>query len=148
MMTNIVLALFFGWCMVLSYVVYRMQKHYQRLTTFTKKEQIDEILEALISKNQSVNAQQEVIKKELSVVHQELRQSFHKIGLVKFNAFDKMQGEQSFVLALLNELKNGIVLNFIYTHEGIRVYTKKVKQGVGQEYELSAEEKEAVQKAE
>ena len=66
------------------------------------------------------------------------------MGLVRFNAFGKSEGEQSFVLALLNELGSGVVINFIYIHEGIRVYAKPVKAGKGEQHELSSEEKEAV----
>lgn len=43
--------------------------------------------------------------------------------------------------------KDGIVLNFIYTHEGVRIYTKIVKMGKGEAYELSAEENEAIHSA-
>ena len=67
--------------------------------------------------------------------------------MVRFNPFERSGGEQSFVLALLNNLNSGLVINFIYTREGLRTYIKKVKAGKGEKYELSEEEKEAIDKS-
>jgi hypothetical protein len=66
---------------------------------------------------------------------------------VRFNAFGKTEGEPSFVLALLNEHNSGVVVNFIYIHDGVRIYAKKVSDGKGEKHELSAEEKDAVTQA-
>jgi len=146
-MTNIVLAIFFGWFMVLTFMVYSVKKHYSDLITRTKKRTIDEILDTILSQDTIIKKDQESIKNVISTLQQEIRLSYHEIGVVRFNAFEKMQGEQSFVLALLNSMKNGIVLNFIYTQEGFRIYTKTVTEGKGGEFELSEEEKEAILKA-
>ena len=50
-------------------------------------------------------------------------------------------------LALLDKEDSGLIINFIYTHEGVRVYTKKVKQGKGEEYQLSEEEQRAIKES-
>ena len=72
---------------------------------------------------------------------------FQKIGLVRFNPFERVGGEQSFVIALLNNLNSGLVINFIYTREGLRTYIKKIREGKGEKYNLSNEEQEAVKKS-
>jgi len=46
---------------------------------------------------------------------------------------------------LLNKKNCGLILNFIYTRDGLRVYTKAVKDGKGDKYQLSEEEKKAVE---
>ena len=58
------------------------------------------------------------------------------------------EGEKSFVIALLNELHSGIVLDFMYIPDGVRVYCKRIKDGKGETLELTQEELEAVKKAE
>lgn len=113
----------------------------------TKKRSIDEILDAILNQENFISKEQESIKQAIYNLQNEIKLSYHKIAVVRFNAFEKMQGEQSFVLALLNSIKSGIVLNFIFTQEGFRIYTKMVTEGKGVEYELSEEEKEAILKA-
>lgn len=147
MMTNIVLAIFFAWLVVLSFVIYTVRKHYLNLTIRTKKRTIDEVLDALLNEESAIKKEQDMIKNTLYNLQNEIKLSYHTIGIVRFNAFDKMQGELSFVLALLNSKKSGIVLNFIYTQEGYRIYTKMVTEGKSNEYELSEEEKNAILKA-
>ncbi len=87
----------------------------------------------------------EQIRKELNREIEKSKFYLQKIGLVRFNPFERMGGEQSFIVALLDEQNNGITANFIYTRDGLRVYTKKVKAGKGQEYDLSDEEKKAIE---
>jgi hypothetical protein len=48
----------------------------------------------------------------------------------------------------LNDLHSGIVLDFMYIPDGIRVYAKKIKEGKGETLELTQEELEAIKKAE
>jgi len=39
------------------------------------------------------------------------------------------------------------VINFMYIPDGVRVYTKKIKEGKGETLELTQEELEAIAKA-
>ena len=65
------------------------------------------------------------------------------IGLVRFNAFDDVGGEQSFALTLLDENQNGIIISNIYGRQDTRVYAKNVKAGKC-ERTLSDEETKAI----
>ena len=87
------------------------------------------------------------LKKELKEEILSSRLHIQKIGLVRFNPFERMGGEQSFIIALLDKEENGLTLNFIHTKEGLRVYTKKIKNGKVEEYDLSEEEKKAIEKS-
>ncbi len=133
--------------MVLSFVLFRMRSHYYTLTSRTRKKNIDEILDTLIKQLETVSKNQVELKKELNTVQSQLSQSYQKIGLVRFHAFGKAEGEQSFVIALLNGQNNGIVINFIYIHDTMRIYSKLIENGKGHEHELSNEEKEAILRA-
>lgn len=85
----------------------------------------------------------DLITKELKKIEDNTNFYFQKAGLVHYNPFNG-RGEQSFVLALLNKKNSGFILNFIYTRDGLRVYTKTVKEGKGEKYQLSDEEKKAI----
>jgi hypothetical protein len=88
----------------------------------------------------------EKISKELENLKRESKFNFQKIGIVRFNPFSEVGGNQSFSIALLDGNDNGVVITSLYTREGNRVYGKPVKNGQS-EYLLSAEEKEAIEKA-
>lgn len=146
MITIYILGFFFIWLVFLSWLIFSLRNHYFNLTTRTKKQRIDEVLDSLIFTDKNMKIDMEQIKKEL---HDEILHSkthVQKIGLIRFNPFERMGGEQSFVLAFLDNEDNGLTINFIYTRDGLRVYTKKVKRGRGEEYELSEEEKKAIEK--
>ncbi len=148
MVINFVLALFFSWLIALTFIIWGVKKHYTNLVTRTRRKTIDEILDQLLQVEQTIVGEQKKIQKELAVIRDKMQQCYQKIGVVRFNAFGKTEGEQSFVIALLNEKNDGIVINFIYIHEGIRVYTKNIKNGKSEKHELSDEEAQAIRKAE
>lgn len=72
--------------------------------------------------------------------------SVRKVGLVRYNPFSGMGGDQSFSIALLDSKDNGFIITSLFSREGTRVYAKPVKNGQS-EYQLSDEEKEAIEKA-
>ena len=70
--------------------------------------------------------------------------TIQKIGLVRFNPFSEIGGDQSFSIALLDGNDDGLVITSFYTREGNRVYGKPIKQGNSQ-YALSKEENKAIE---
>jgi len=72
--------------------------------------------------------------------------AIQKTGIVRFNPFNDMGGNQSFVIALLDGKDDGFVISSLFIKEGSRVYSKFVKAGKS-EQTLSKEEMEAIEKA-
>ncbi|MBU2028596.1 DUF4446 family protein [Patescibacteria group bacterium] len=70
--------------------------------------------------------------------------SLHKVGMVRFNPFNDMGGDQSFAMALLNGKNNGLVISSLYTKDGTRVFSKAVKAGEAEKHPLTKEEEEAI----
>ncbi len=135
------------WLLILSFIVFKLRNHYYNLISRTRKERLDEILDSLLDQDRKNFNEIELIKKEFKKEVESSKLHLQKVGLIRFNPFDRAGGEQSFVVAFLDEQDSGIILNFIYTRDGLRVYTKKVKQGKGEEYDLSDEEKKAIDKS-
>ena len=82
----------------------------------------------------------------LATVENRLRKSVQAVHTVRFNPFKGTTdsgGNQSFATAFLNEGGNGVVISTLYVREHIRIFSKPITKGTS-EYELSAEEKEAV----
>ena len=85
-------------------------------------------------------ANEEDIKKIFS----NMKLTFQKIGLVKYDAFNEMGGKLSFSLALLSESNNGFVLNAVHSREGCYTYIKEIIDG-NSVLALAEEEKEALE---
>lgn len=144
---QILFIILFLWVIALSFEFYKIRKHYRNLIKRTKKQNIDDILDLLIEKDINFEKEQLDLKKQLEELKELEKFHYQKIGFLRFNPFDRIGGDQSFVLSLLNNQDSGIVLNFLYTREGMRIYSKRVKNGKSEEYELSSEELESIKKA-
>lgn len=69
--------------------------------------------------------------------------SLQHIGLIRFNPFDDVGGDQSFALALLDGNQNGVVVSSIYSRSGGRIYAKPLQAG-SKTRVLSQEEEMAI----
>ena len=69
-----------------------------------------------------------------------------KVGVVRYNPFQDVGGDQSFALALLDSQDNGTVISSLFTREGTRVYAKPIVKGQSKHH-LSREEEEAIRRA-
>ena len=148
MVVNAFMALVFGWLVLLSFIVIKLQSHYRRLTKRSGTHSIDGILDMLLREAEKSENRAEHLDKKIQELQIASTHMYRKIGVVQFNALGKTEGEKSFVIALLNELHSGIVLDFMYIPDGVRVYCKRIKDGKGETLELTQEELEAVKKAE
>jgi hypothetical protein len=74
--------------------------------------------------------------------------SVHKVGVVRFNPFKDLGGDQSFSIALLDGQSSGLIISGLHTREGNRVYAKPVEKGKAVKHPLTEEEVEAIKIAE
>lgn len=86
------------------------------------------------------------VLKEVENLKRQSQFHIQKAGIVRFNPFSEVGGDQSFSVAILDATDSGIVITSLYTRDGNRVYGKPIKNG-DSEYTLSAEEKQAIAKA-
>jgi len=143
----IVLLIVVVWLSIVTYLLLRIREHYFRLVNRTRRHQIDGILDTLLENEEKNGREIEIIEKRIENIVKSSLSHYQKIGLVRFNPFGRTEGEKSFVLAFLDGQKSGLIVNFIYTHEGLRIYSKRVKTGKGEEYNLSEEEVKAISEA-
>ena len=144
----IVIALLFGWLTTLTIVVYKTKKDYQHLVKDTKNHHIDEVLERLLAHDESLMTDSKLLKDSLIKLDKDVSTHMQKVGITRFNPFGKPNGaDQSFVLSLLDRHNSGVVINFVYTHEGVRVFSKHVHLGKGKEYPLTREEEHAIEQS-
>ncbi len=88
---------------------------------------------------------------ELGLISKDLfqlsSQGIHRVGLIRFNPFQDIGGDQSFSLALLDGQNNGFTLSSLYSREGVRIYCKAIQGGKSPQHQLSKEEEQAISQA-
>lgn len=143
--------LFFGlgffWLCLLSLFLFKTLRHYQHLTAGITKKDLKSVLERILK---DIKENEKGIKKVLKKCEEiEEKGAFHiqKIGFLRYNPFKTTGGDQSFILALLDEHNDGVVITSLHSRETTRIYTKPVKKGGAGEYKLSAEEKRVIKGA-
>ena len=110
---------------------------------------LGDILDCLMDQSAAlatVSGRLDEISSRQSDQQEALRQSLSHVGIVRFNAFSDVGGEQSFAVAMLDSNRNGVVLSSVYGRQDSRVYAKAIVNGQG-ERALSDEEQQALAKA-
>ena len=87
------------------------------------------------------------MEKDISLINAKLRKSIRGLEAIRFNPFPDQGSNQSFAIGMLNEEGDGVVISSLYSRERMSIFAKPVRNGKS-EYELSAEEKEALRQAE
>ena len=100
--------------------------------------QMDEIRE--------LKSQDRANKDAIRTLTKNVKGSYQKFGMVKYNAFKGMGGNLSFAFAMLDLNNTGFVLNSVHSREGCYLYIKSVEKGET-EVILGNEEKEALEQA-
>jgi hypothetical protein len=88
----------------------------------------------------------EGVTRGLDELREKSRRFFQHTGLVRYDAFEDVGGQQSYSLCLLDGDKNGILLTYLTGRNSTRSYTVSVKSGVPSR-KLSDEETRALDEA-
>jgi len=113
---------------------------------FKKGKKEPENLKEVLAQFKDLENNFEKLSQDLENFKKESQLSLQKVGIVRFNPFSEVGGDQSFSIALLDGNDDGVVITSLYSREGNRIYGKPIKAGQS-EYSLSKEEKEAIEKA-
>ena len=85
-------------------------------------------------------------KKDIRILYKNMESAIQKTGIVKYDAFNESGGKLSFVITLLDEKKDGYILNVVHAHDGSYSYVKDVVAG-NPIVNLGTEEEECLEKA-
>ena len=127
----------------------KMKKLKKRYEAFMDGKDAKSLEDTLINRLNQVDellASDEDTKKKVQMVLDHLDQTYQKVGLVKYDAFNEMGGKLSFSLALLNRKNDGFIINAMHSREGCYTYIKEIING-NSIIMLAEEEKEALEMA-
>ncbi|MBI2404959.1 DUF4446 family protein [Candidatus Gottesmanbacteria bacterium] len=146
---TLILVLVIGivWLGMLTFLVFRMIRHYNRLMTGVTKTGLRSILESMIGREEDLKKRQKELEEAIDRIDKEGMVHFQRLGIVRFNPFSDTGGSQSFSMAILDREDNGIVITSLYARTGNRWYIKEIQGGKGKELVLSKEEEAAIKKA-
>lgn len=146
-LVDIIFFVLIAWVAGLSFIVFRMVRHYNGLTGGKESLGLKEILDGLLASQKSLRNEQKALYTALEEIRTDGRLHVQRVGLVRFNPFSDTGGSQSFTLSILDGHSNGLVMTSLYARTGHRWYVKEVTGGKGKELALSKEEQAAIQKA-
>lgn len=122
------------------------EKRLKRFFLGKKAKDLEDTIEILENDISMLRTAKEKTEQELVAINQKLKKSIRGLETIRFNPFPDQGSNQSFAIGMLNEENDGVVFSSLYSRERMSVFAKPVKDGKS-EYELTAEEKEALQKA-
>jgi len=134
------------WNLALSARVGRLLRQQRNLLRGAHPGNVIDLLEDALQQGLQTRAKMEEVLDHFRQLTDHHRLSFQQGGLVRFDAFDGVGGQQSFALALLDGNKDGVVVSSLFGREGARVYAKPVENGRST-YTLSQEEVQAIEQA-
>jgi len=127
--------------------VVKTEKRLKRFFVGKKAKDLEDTIIALEGNLADLKKAKEEHEKELILINAKLKKSIRGLETIRFNPFPDQGSNQSFAIGLLNEEGDGVVLSSLYSRERMSVFAKPIKKGKS-EYELTAEEKETLKKAE
>ena len=129
--------------------IVQMKKLKQNYKIFMSGKSAKNLEDTLIKRLNQVDdllVANEANEKNIKAIFKNMKLTYQKLGLVKYDAFNEMGGKLSFSLAMLDMRNNGFIINAMHTREGCYTYIKEIVDG-NSIIVLSEEEKEALNMA-
>ncbi|MCK5466833.1 DUF4446 family protein [Candidatus Parcubacteria bacterium] len=142
-LTGVILLVFFMWNICLSYNLSKIKRRTRSFFASSEAKDLEGIIYKQIKKTNKIDCAIKKIVEDNKKIKGNLSECVQKVGVVRFNPFGDVGGNQSFVIALLDNSLNGVIIQGLYSRDGIRVYSKEIKEGKS-EYALGKEEEEAI----
>jgi len=122
-----------------------MVRHYRHLVKGAPSGNLEKILENILKQGKLTKSEVTEIKRQLQRLKKNEQGCFQRVGLIRFNPFSDLGGDQSFSLAILDDNNQGLVITGLHSRQTTRVYAKLLngKKAV----KLSNEEQLAIKKA-
>ena len=124
----------------------RLMNRYESFMNGKDAENLADAIEENFKQMNDIQKDYEETKSDIEETLQELKSTFHKMGIVKYDAFKEMGGNLSFTLCLLDDVNTGFILNTMHGRDSSYTYIKEIIKGEAYAT-LGEEEKEALEKA-
>lgn len=135
------------WNIILTYILFSQKGQIKKITRKGKAESLIDVISEVLDNEKKLQKTLSEVDKKVEGLIFDSQFYIQKIGLVRFNPFNDTGGDQSFILALIDDMDSGVVISGLHTRNGTRWYAKKIENGKGVEHELSSDEIKAIKTA-
>lgn len=126
--------------------MHSLKKAYNNFMTGKDAENLEDTILKRLDQVEQLMDSNEKNEKNINRIFSNMKYTFQKVGLVKYDAFNEMGGKLSFSLALLSQTNDGFIINAMHSREGCYTYIKEIIDG-NSVITLSEEEQEALDMA-
>lgn len=135
-----------GWIALLEWRHRQLSQSFRLLMTGRGGTDLEATLREFVTRLEQIEHATQAM--DHRVTDLEVKQPYlvQHIGVVRFNPFLDKGGDQSFVVAILDDHADGAVISALHGRNDVRIYAKPVIGGQST-YTLTAEEKEAIARA-
>lgn len=124
----------------------RSQARWRTLLSGTSGDNLEKMLYDHLRERMRMEEEIELLRNRTKDLEKRLAENKGHLGLVRYDAFEDVRGNQSFAMAIYDDQGNGAVLNSIVGRADCRVYCKPLLNGRS-ERDLSQEEQRAIREA-
>ncbi len=142
----VVVAVLLVWNLVQAWRWIKFIRRWRQLMTHSEGGSLEHTLYETLRR---VALMEETLKahgNHLEQLQSQTNQCLQRVGLVRYDAFPDMGGQQSFALAMLDEHGDGVVISGIHSRQEMRVYAKPIQKRAST-IGLSDEEQQALREA-
>lgn len=147
LISAVLLVFLLGWLVALHTRLSRLLQRYLALMRGGGDgKNLEQVLDSYLEQSQATAARVEKLDVLARQLENAARLSLQHLGVVRFDAFPDISGQQSYAVALVDGHGNGVVISSIASRQATRTYAKPLKHWETT-YSLTDEEKEAIAKA-
>lgn len=136
----------FIWIALLEWRMYRLTRALRMLLTGRGGADLELTLRDFLSQLDHANEQIKRLDGRALQLEAKMPFTLQHVGIVRFNPFADRGGDLSFVVALLDDRSDGVVVSSLHSRNDSKLYAKPIIGG-NSTYPLTDEEKEAIQRA-
>ena len=135
----------FIWTIIQQLSLGKIKKSQEKLFQGKSAQSLEEVILAHQNNLSNLNNQLTNLSSKTDSLTTLSNAGLNKVGMIRFNPFKNLGGNQSFSIAFLNSHHNGLVISSIYSNDGSRFYSKTIAGGKSQkQYPLTKEEEQAI----
>jgi len=123
-----------------------LRRRVDALTRGKDAESMEDSILNYFEKIEALEDAEQKMHRDIREIKENLKITYQKAGLVRYDAFREMSGALSYSLALLDKENNGVLISSMYSREGCYSYAKDIVNGESK-INLSEEEEEALKQA-
>jgi hypothetical protein len=129
-------------------LIYTAYLH-RKISLFTRGEDgksLESTIKTYLGHVDNLKKHDELIAEHALKLDKRLSQAIRNVSTVRFKAFDPNSSNQSFAIALVNELGDGVILSSLHHRDRVSVFAKPVAHYTSQ-HDLTEEEQKVLEEA-